>query len=83
LETLGTGYEQPEPPEDLVPYYEYLEVCGFQHTWIRTDYLFENMAEAESLARFFFGEALVEKIQRKENRFILPECTGIWWLKGG
>jgi ubiquinone/menaquinone biosynthesis C-methylase UbiE len=30
LETLGTGYEHPEPPVHLLDYYAYLESPGFQ-----------------------------------------------------
>ena len=81
LETLGTGCERPDPPADLVSYYEFLERQGFQHTWIRTDYQFLDMTEARALTRFFFGEEVVEKISMDERGVILPECTGIWWLK--
>ena len=79
LETLGTGFETPHPPDGLLAYYAFLEQYGFSSTWIRTDYRFESLAEAESLARFFFGQDLAEQIVR-ENMIILPECTGIWWL---
>ncbi len=79
LETLGTGAERPEPPAHLTGYYAYLEGHGFQHTWIRTDYRFENRAEAETLARFFFGEAMLEEIYEEGKDVVLPECTGIWW----
>jgi ubiquinone/menaquinone biosynthesis C-methylase UbiE len=81
LETLGTGCEQPDPPAKLIPYYQYLEAHGFQHTWIRTDYQFESIAEAETLARFFYGESMLEKIQPNERGALLPECTGIWWKR--
>jgi ubiquinone/menaquinone biosynthesis C-methylase UbiE len=80
LETLGTGYETPHPPDDLKAYYAFLEEEGFSSTWIRTDYRFESLAEAEALTRFFFGEALAETVVN-ENLVILPECTGIWWLR--
>jgi ubiquinone/menaquinone biosynthesis C-methylase UbiE len=81
LETLGTGYRQPQPPAVLAPYYEFLAGRGFHHTWIRTDYQFQDMAEAEELTRFFFGDAMVEKIEANGSNIILPECTGIWWIK--
>jgi len=81
LETLGTGCEQPDPPADLVAYYDYLERRGFQRTWIRTDYQFRDMPEAKKLTRFFFGDTMVKKITRDKRGVILPECTGIWWLK--
>ncbi len=80
LETLGTGYETPTPPEHLHGYYAMLAEHGFDSTWIRTDYRFESAAEAEELARFFFGEELATRITASGNP-ILPECTGLWWLK--
>jgi len=79
LETLGTGYETPHPPDKLVAYYRFLEQEGFSSTWIRTDYRFESWAEAETLTRFFFGESMADKVISKEP-VILPECTGVWWL---
>ncbi len=80
LETLGTGYEEPHPPDDLVAYYAFLEEEeGFSSTWMRTDYRFESLAEAEALTRFFFGQSMADKLVSKDP-VILPECTGIWWL---
>ncbi len=79
VETLGTGYEKPHVYEKLAPYYAYLEEIGFNATWIRTDYKFTSLEEAETLIQFFFGDSLAEKVV--ENHWItLPECTGIWWL---
>ena len=83
IETLGTGFENPTPPEGLVSYYQILEAKGFQHTWIRTDYQFKDMDEAEMLTRFFFGEEMVTKISEIGDKILLPECTGIWWLRKG
>jgi ubiquinone/menaquinone biosynthesis C-methylase UbiE len=79
LETLGTGHETPHPPDELQSYFAYLDSAGFSSTWIRTDYQFVSVAEAEALTRFFFGDELAEKVARA-NWSILPECTGIWWL---
>lgn len=79
LETLGTGYESPTAPHQLAPYYAFLEEQGFSSTWIRTDYQFESLAEAQDLAGFFFGETMAQNVVR-ENWVVLPECTGIWWL---
>ena len=81
LETLGTGSEVPCPPTDaLSAYYAWLEKeHGFSSTWIRTDYQFESLAEAQEATRFFFGDEFSGRIGR-ENWVILPECTGIWWL---
>lgn len=81
LETLGTGYEQPEPPVHLLDYYAYLESHGFTRSWIRTDYRFTDRAEAEASSKFFFGEEMIAKIRDDEQGVILPECTGIWWKK--
>jgi len=83
LETLGTGHETPHPPtEGLAAYYAFLQEQGFASTWIRTDYQFVSLDEAEALIRFFFGDELAAQVL--ENQWvILPECTGIWWLTIG
>lgn len=80
LETLGTGREMPEPPTDaLAEYYRLLEEeHDFRSRWIRTDYRFESVEEAERLARFFFGDALADRVAR-ERLAILPESTGVWY----
>jgi hypothetical protein len=79
LETQGTGFASPHAPPPLVPYYAFLESAGFSSTWIRTDFRFESLTEAESLIRFFFGDELAQKVV-DQNWIVLPECTGIWWL---
>jgi hypothetical protein len=81
LETMGTGRETPQPPRAyLAELYAWLEQeQGFSTQWIRTDYRFESLAEAEQLTRFFFGDELARTVAAK-NWVILPECTGIWWL---
>jgi len=79
LETLGTGFESPNPPAHLNAYFNYLTECGFMHKWMRTDYRFKSLVEAEELADFFFGDELVKKVA-KNHWVILPECTGVWWL---
>lgn len=81
FETLGTGNERPEPPSILTGYYRRLEEhYGFKHQWIRTDYQFETLAEAEELTRFFFGDDLADRVVN-EKMLILPECTGVWWME--
>jgi hypothetical protein len=61
-------------------YYAWLErEHGFSSTWIRTDYRFELVPEAQESTQFFFGDELADRIGQ-ENWAILPECTGIWWL---
>lgn len=79
IETQGTGGETPNPPENLIPYYNILENSGFKSTWIRTDYRFNSMAEAEEIAGFFFGHEMIANLKKQEKPE-LPECTGIWWL---
>ena len=81
IETLGTGSEAPRPPTpELAELYRWLETeQGFiNHTWIRTDYQFSTVPEAEELTRFFFGDELADRVVR-EQLLILPECTGFWW----
>ncbi|MGD9872990.1 MAG: class I SAM-dependent methyltransferase [Kiritimatiellia bacterium] len=80
LDTLGTGNEEPAPLPKLREYYDYLNRSGFSSEWIRTDYRFESVPEAVELTRFFFGDALAEKLEREQSR-ILPECTGVWWKR--
>ena len=80
FESLGTGNESPIKLDHLREYYPWLDEAGFQNKWIRTDYQFESLEEAEYLAWFFFGDQLGGKV--KQNGWVtLPECTGVWWLK--
>lgn len=80
FESLGTGNESPIKLEHLKDFYPWLDEVGFQNKWIRTDYKFDSLDEAEYLSRFFFGNDLGDKV-RKNNWIILPECTGVWWKK--
>ncbi len=79
LETLGTGNETPAPPnDDLAAFYRMLESeYGFYRTALRTDYRFASPAEGQALLRFFFGDALADRVVA-EQLTILPECTGMW-----
>ncbi|MEM7334057.1 MAG: class I SAM-dependent methyltransferase [Chloroflexota bacterium] len=81
IETLGTGREDPQPPSlYLENYYHWLETeWQMSTTWVRTDYLFHSVAEAEELTRFFFGENMADEVVDKEMT-LLPECTGFWWM---
>jgi ubiquinone/menaquinone biosynthesis C-methylase UbiE len=79
LESLGTGYNEPRPPKSLREYYKFLEKEGFSSNWIRTDYCFESLQEAQALTRFFFGADKVDKIINNQL-VILPEYTSVWWL---
>lgn len=80
FESLGTGNENPIRLEHVKSTYQWLDVNGFQSNWIRTDYKFESLEEAEELSRFFFGDQLGEKVRQNEW-IVLPECTGVWWLR--
>jgi ubiquinone/menaquinone biosynthesis C-methylase UbiE len=80
FESLGTGNESPVELPHLRNFYPWLDEAGFQKKWIRTDYMFESLEEAEYLARFFFGDELGDKV-RKNKWVVLPECTGVWWKK--
>jgi len=80
IETLGTGNIEPVEKDDLKPYFTFLESRGFKRSWIRTDYRFNSREEALELVGFFFGEEMVGEIGN-ESKPVLPECTGLWWLK--
>lgn len=82
LETLGTGFEKPAPPEALQSYFVYLDAAGFSSTWIRTDYKFTSVEEACKLTTFFFRGDMSDRLISREPA-ILPECTGIWWRRAG
>lgn len=78
IETLGTGHETPNPPEDLVEYYRWLESeLGFAKTAIRTDYQFASVAEAAEVTGGFFGPDFAVLVT-KQGWSRVPECTGIW-----
>ena len=78
IESLGTGYEEPHMPRVLEDYLGYLNTHGFDSTWIRTDYCFNDLAEAEDLTTFFFGGDPMP-MWETDAGVIVPECTGIWW----
>ena len=78
IESLGTGYEKPHAPDDLVDYLDALDTNGFESTWIRTDYCFRDKAEAQDLTTFFFGDAPMP-MWETEMGVVVPECTGLWW----
>lgn len=80
FESFGTGNESPIQLEHLKDFYPWLDEVGFQNKWIRTDYKFESVNEAEELSRFFFGDELGDKV-RENNWMILPECTGVWYKR--
>lgn len=80
IETLGTGFDQPAPPnEALAAYYAHLETQhGFRRVTLRTDYLFPTVQEGAKLVKFFFSEDLSRRMIQ-ENSPRLIEWTGVWW----
>ncbi len=80
IETLGTGYEKPfTPRSELGAYYRALvDEWGFRHTWFRTDYLFDSIAQGKHLLRLFWSDELV-KVFSSRGSTGFPECTGLWW----
>ncbi|HOU11885.1 MAG TPA: class I SAM-dependent methyltransferase [Anaerolineae bacterium] len=81
LETLGTGFETPTPPQTMQKYFAHLDTTGFSSTWIRTDYRFASIEEARELTTFFFQADMTDQLISREPA-ILPECTGIWYKQG-
>jgi ubiquinone/menaquinone biosynthesis C-methylase UbiE len=79
IETQGTGFTTPHPPDHLVDYYRFLAEQGFESSWFRTDYHFANVEEANESSTFFFGSEMAQKIEG----VILPECTGLWCKRLG
>ena len=73
----GTGRQQPQRIPVLREYLDYLDEIGFKMDWVRTDFCFEDVQQAQELVRFFFGEEMLANLQG----LILPECTGLWWLE--
>jgi len=80
IESMGTGVEDPCPPEHLEEYYGWLAEAGFESDWVRTDYRFESLEEAAELSAFFFGEELGAQVLKKQW-VVLPECTGLYWRR--
>lgn len=80
IETMGTGQRQPQAPsEALATLYAYLEdQHAFHYRWVRTDFQFADVQEADELIRFFFGDEMADTTVAGKN-IIVPECTGIWW----
>lgn len=80
IETLGTGHELPSPPPSLEPYFDLLQDYGFAPAALRTDYAFADAAEAERATRFFFGDAMGDRV-REMGWARVPECTGLWVMR--
>jgi ubiquinone/menaquinone biosynthesis C-methylase UbiE len=80
FESLGTGTEKPQRLPHLENFYAWLNEMGFRDNWIRTDYRFESPEAGSEITAFFFGEEMGNRVER-ERLTVLPECTGMWWLK--
>ncbi|MBW7477647.1 class I SAM-dependent methyltransferase [Paenibacillus oenotherae] len=79
FETMGTAAATPSAPDFLQSYYDTLvQEYGFSHRSIRTDYVFDDLGQAEELTRFFFGDIIADQVVAN-NWTTLPECAGIWW----
>jgi ubiquinone/menaquinone biosynthesis C-methylase UbiE len=79
LETMGTGVEDPGPPNaSLAAYYSWLEAdLGFQRSIISTEYEFASVERAAELSGAFFGDEMAAKVRANDWHGI-PEFTGIW-----
>ncbi len=79
VETLGTGRTEPAPPSPaLAEFFAWLESTrGYRRSWVRTDYRFDSVDEAEALCRFFFGDRLADQVVAAGSP-VVPECTGLW-----
>ena len=78
IETMGTFVDNPNPPTDkLGNFYSELKGNGYTEHIIRTDYKFDSINQAKYVLGSFFGKAMEDKIQEK-NEFIIKEYTGIW-----
>ncbi len=80
IETLGTGSEEPNPPNPaLAEYYAWLETeRGLSRRSIRTDYRFASVEDAARITGFFFGDDFATRV-REERWTTVPECTGLWF----
>jgi ubiquinone/menaquinone biosynthesis C-methylase UbiE len=80
IETMGTGQESPKPPTpELAELFDWMQnEFGLSYTWIRTDYKFDSLEQADQLTRFFFGDEMADKVVHN-HWVIVPECTGVWW----
>jgi len=82
METMGTGVQQPAPPNPaLADYYAWLEnEHGFTRQVIATDYDFGSVERAAELCGFFFGAEMAARV-RANGWSRVPEFTAIFALK--
>ena len=78
IETMGTFVESPNPPTNkLSNFYSELKRNGYAEHIIRTDYKFDSLDQAKYVLGSFFGKAMENKVEEK-NEIIIKEYTGIW-----
>ena len=67
FESLGTGNESPQRLPHLERFYDWLDEKEFSTRWIRTDYRFDSLEQAEQLAGFFFGDEMKPRIRARRS----------------
>jgi ubiquinone/menaquinone biosynthesis C-methylase UbiE len=81
FETMGTAVPEPGVRADLAELLDFLALhLGFERTLLRTDYAFETADEAAEALRFFFGDAVAERI-RDSGWARVPEWTACFVRK--
>lgn len=80
VETMGTGVESPfAGGHSLEAFHSFVvDMLGFSHRSVRTDYAFDSVAEAAEAIGFFFGDPMAAEVRRRGWQ-IVPECTGVYW----
>lgn len=87
FESLGTGSKTAVRQSQ---YHKWLEThCGFTRETFRSDYIFTSMKDGKALTKFFFGDNVSNKVDKKiftrqdgenpDEYGFLPEITGMWW----
>eukprot|EP01105_Mastigella_eilhardi_P000112 TRINITY_DN1015_c0_g1_i3.p2 TRINITY_DN1015_c0_g1~~TRINITY_DN1015_c0_g1_i3.p2 ORF type:complete len:253 (+),score=80.79 TRINITY_DN1015_c0_g1_i3:1330-2088(+) len=75
LETLGFGEE---PRRSGSHFYKLLVDGHFEQDWLRTDYGWEDHADAlRAIKLFFHGNENL--LLEQDGQWVLPECTGVWY----
>lgn len=75
IETLGTGFATPHPPDHLAAYFSFLNKEEFRRARIGPT-TGSGIGPRACSWRFFFGDDTAAKIVEGERGVILPECTG-------
>jgi SAM-dependent methyltransferase len=81
FETMGTATDGPGVRGDLGQLYTHLEEeWGFDRKVVTTDYLFETPDDAAERMRFFFGDAVANRIVERGWARV-PEWTACFSMK--